>query len=216
KTKSYKQHKLNIYESKKEHQVEILAPIINQLANMAHANSIIDYKSGRDYLGVKISHDYDRNVLGIESCEATVHSNLSKYQKELYDHIKYKSTSTIVNSETNFGELFYQTLHCCSSSFLLYYCNKNDPCSFTLSHRLIHKKQTKLDRNARMLPVHPFETNKADQTLNAGVWYRVLMQVLLVEVDRLTTSLQHIKLRKLTKKSLTYEEYVWKALDKLN
>ncbi|CAF1261013.1 unnamed protein product [Rotaria sordida] len=67
-----------------------------------------------------------------------------------------------------------------------------------------------------MLPVHPFETNKADQTLNAGVWYRVLMQVLLVEVDRLTTSLQHIKLRKLTKKSLTYEEYVWKALDKLN
>ncbi|CAF1260953.1 unnamed protein product [Rotaria sordida] len=254
KPKSYKQHKLNIYESKKEHQVEILAPIINQLANMAHANSIIDYKSGRDYLGVKISHDYDRNVLGIESCEATVHSNLSKYQKELYDHIKYKSTSTIVNSETNFGELFYQTLHCCSSSFLLcnihacrslsssllyqftenfpvratakiaYYCNENDPCSFTLSHRLIRKKQTKLDRNARMLAVHPFETNKADQALNSGVWYRALMQVLLVEVDGLTTGLQDIKLGKLTKRWVHHNvilinrdyiiDYIQKCYDK--
>ncbi|CAF1210187.1 unnamed protein product [Rotaria sordida] len=201
KPKSYKKHKSNIYESKKEHQVEILAPIINQLANMTHANWIIDY---------------DRNVLGIESCEATIHSNLSKYQQELYNHIKYKSTSTIVNSETNFRELFYQTLHCCSSSFLLYYCNENDPCSFTLSHRLIRKKQTKLDRNARMLAVHPFETNKADQALNSGVWYRALMQVLLVEVDGLTTGLQDIKLEKLTKRYLIFEEYVWKALDKLN
>ncbi|CAF4053289.1 unnamed protein product, partial [Adineta steineri] len=30
---------------------------------------IIDYGSGRGYLGVQISHDYDRNVLGIESCD---------------------------------------------------------------------------------------------------------------------------------------------------
>ncbi|CAF1096028.1 unnamed protein product [Rotaria sordida] len=251
---------------KKEHEVEILAPIIDQLANMTNTDSIIDYGSGRGYLGVKISHDYERNVLGIESCEETVHSSerrielLSKYQKELRDNAKYKATSTIVDSETNFQKLFYQTFNYSSSSFLLCslhacgslscsllyhfvknssvraianvsccyhlleekyvanpftnYCNENDPCSFPLSHRLIQEK-TKLGRNARMLAVQSFERNKADQTLNAGLWYRALMQLILIEIYELTTGLQDIKLGKLTKKSLTFEEYVWKALDKL-
>ncbi len=87
---------------------------------------IIDYGSGRGYLGVQIAHDYDRNVLGIESCEATVHSGekrielLLKYQKEQpSDTQKYKTTSTIINSQTNFENLFYQTFNSYSSSFLL-------------------------------------------------------------------------------------------------
>ncbi|CAF4779544.1 unnamed protein product, partial [Rotaria sp. Silwood2] len=221
---------------------------------------------GRGYLGVKISYDYERNVLGIESCEATVHSSeqrielLSKYQKDLCDNTKYKATSTIVDSETNFQKLFYQTFNFHSSSFLLCslhacgslscsllyhfvknssvqaianvaccyhlleekyianpftnYYNETDPCSFPLSHRLIEEK-TKLGRNARMLAVQSFERNKADQTLNAGLWYRALMQVILIEIYGLTTNLQDIKLGKLTKRSLTFEEYVWKALNKL-
>jgi hypothetical protein len=41
------------------------------------------------------------------------------------------------------------------------------------------------------------------------------MQILLVEVYELTTGLEDIKLGKLTKKALTFEEYVWKALEKL-
>ena len=41
------------------------------------------------------------------------------------------------------------------------------------------------------------------------------MQVLLVEVYGINTGLEDIKLGKLTKKSLTFEEYVWKALEKL-
>ncbi|CAF1503057.1 unnamed protein product [Rotaria sp. Silwood1] len=262
--KSYKHITRTFMSKKKEHEVEILAPVIDQLANMASTDSIIDYGSGRGYLGVKISHDYERNVLGIESCEATVHSSerrielLLKYQKDLCDNTKYKTTSTIVDSETNFQKLFYQTFNCHSLSFLLcslhacgslscsllYHFVKNpsvraianvaccyhlleekyvanpftsietDPCSFPLSHRLIQEK-TKLGRNARMLAVQSFERNKADHTLNAGLWYRALMQVILIEVYGLTTDLQDIKLGKLTKKSLTFEEYVWKALDKL-
>ncbi|CAF4557920.1 unnamed protein product, partial [Rotaria magnacalcarata] len=58
-----------------------------------------------------------------------------------------------------------------------------------------------------MLAVQSFERNKADQTLNAGLWYRALMQVLLVEIYGLATGLQDIKLGKLTKKSMTFEEY---------
>ncbi|CAF5145850.1 unnamed protein product, partial [Rotaria magnacalcarata] len=38
---------------KKEHEVEILVPITNQLANMVDIDSIIDYGSVRGYLGVK-------------------------------------------------------------------------------------------------------------------------------------------------------------------
>ncbi len=92
---------------------------------MNHFFKIIDYGSGRGYLGVQISYDYDRNVLGIESCESTVHSgeerrkNLLKYQKELEDNKKYQTTSIIINSETNFSKLFYQTFNFYSSSFLL-------------------------------------------------------------------------------------------------
>ncbi|CAF4240284.1 unnamed protein product, partial [Rotaria sordida] len=41
------------------------------------------------------------------------------------------------------------------------------------------------------------------------------MQLILIEIYELTTGLQDIKLGKLTKKSLTFEEYVWKALYKL-
>lgn len=41
------------------------------------------------------------------------------------------------------------------------------------------------------------------------------MQVILVEIYELTTALEDIKLGKLAKKALTFEEYVWKALDKL-
>ncbi len=41
------------------------------------------------------------------------------------------------------------------------------------------------------------------------------MQVILVEIYELKTSLEDIKLGKLMKKSLTFEEYVWKALEKL-
>ena len=41
------------------------------------------------------------------------------------------------------------------------------------------------------------------------------MQVLLVEVFGLTDALDDIKLGKLAKKSRTFEEYVWKAVDKL-
>ncbi|CAM4950926.1 unnamed protein product [Rotaria socialis] len=94
------------------------------------------------------------------------------------------------------------------------YCAENDPCSFPLSHRLIEEK-TKLGENARMLAVQSFERNKADQTLNAGLWYRALMQVLLVEVYGLITGLQDIELGKLTKKFVIFEEYVWKAVDEL-
>jgi hypothetical protein len=112
--------------------------------------------------------------------------------------------------------------------------SENDPCSFPLSSRLIQEK-TKLGRNARMLAVQSFERNKADQvrlfefvrkkknlfflsfikTLNAGLWYRALMQVILVEVYGLTSGLEDIKLGKLNRKPLTFEEYVWKALEKL-
>jgi hypothetical protein len=110
---------------KKEHEIDILAPIIDQLANISHANSIIDYGSGRGYLGVQLSQNYSRNILGIESCESTVHSGeqrmklLLKHQKQSSTHQKYQTTSTIVNSETNFEQLFYQTFHFHSSSFLL-------------------------------------------------------------------------------------------------
>jgi hypothetical protein len=110
---------------KKEHEVDILAPIIDQLATLSQADSIIDYGSGRGYLGVQLSQNYARNVLGIESCESTVHSGeqrmklLFKHQKESNHHQKYQTTSTIVNSETNFEKLFYQTFHFPSSSFLL-------------------------------------------------------------------------------------------------
>ncbi|CAF1176836.1 unnamed protein product [Adineta steineri] len=265
-TKSYKFITRTFMSQKKEHEVDILAPVINQLANMSNADSIIDYGSGRGYLGVQISHDYDRNVLGIESCEATAHSGerrlelISKYQKELNNNKKYKTTSTIVNSETNFENLFYQTFNSYSSSFLLcglHACgslscsliyhfvensavraianvaccyhlleekfvpnpftklsSENDPCSFPLSYRLIQEK-TKLGRNARMLAVQSFERNKADQTLNAGLWYRALMQVILVEVYQLASALEDIKLGKINRKPLTFEEYVWKALGKL-
>ncbi|CAF1004027.1 unnamed protein product [Adineta ricciae] len=251
---------------KKEHEVEILAPVIEQLANMAKAEAIIDYGSGRGYLGVQISHDYERNVLGIESCEATVHSGerrvelLAKHQKESIDEPKYRTTSTIVTSETNFEKLFYQTFHSHSSSFLLCglhacgslscsliyhfvekssvraianvaccyhlleekfvpnpftkHCSENDPCSFPLSHQLI-KEKTKLGRNARMLAVQSFERNKEDETLNAGLWYRSLMQVILMEVYGLTTGLEDIKLGKINRRPLTFEGYVWKALEKL-
>jgi hypothetical protein len=86
---------------------------------------IIDYGSGRGYLGVQLAYDYERNILGIELCEATVHSGerrvelLSKYQKELNDNKQYKTTSTIVDDKTNFEQLFYQTFNSNSSSFLL-------------------------------------------------------------------------------------------------
>ncbi len=53
------------------------------------------------------------------------------------------------------------------------------------------------------------------QTLNGGLWYRALIQVILVEIYGLKKSLEDIKLGKLIKKSLTFEEYVWKALDRL-
>jgi hypothetical protein len=39
--------------------------------------------------------------------------------------------------------------------------------------------------------------------------------VILVEIYQSTISLEDIKLGKLMKKSLTFEEYVWKALEKL-
>ncbi|CAM4832743.1 unnamed protein product [Rotaria magnacalcarata] len=129
---------------KKEHEVEILVPITNQLANMVDIDSIIDYGSVRGYLG---------------------------------------------------------------------YYSEYDPCSFPLSHRLIQEK-TKLGRNARMLAAQSFERNKADQTLNAGLWYRALMQVL-VKIYELTTGLQDIKLGKFIKESMTFEEYARKALGKL-
>ncbi|UJR08093.1 hypothetical protein I4U23_012370 [Adineta vaga] len=264
--KSYKCISRTFMSEKKEHEVDILAPVINQIANIANAESIIDYGSGRGYLGVQISQDYKRNVLGIESCEATVHSGerrielLSKYQKESTNDPQYKTTSTIVTSETNFENLFYQTFHSHSSSFLLcglhacgslscsliyhyvekstvhaivnvaccYHlleekfspnpftnrCNENDPCSFPLSRRLIAER-IKLGRNARMLAVQSFERNKADQTLNAGLWYRALMQVILVEIYDLKSGLDDIKLGKLNRRPLTFEEYVWKAVDKL-
>lgn len=74
---------------------------------------------------MQISHDYDRHVLGIESSEIVIHSSerrieaLSKYEKQLQDTIQYKTTSTVVNSSTNFEKLFYQTFQCYSTSFLL-------------------------------------------------------------------------------------------------
>ncbi|CAF4350280.1 unnamed protein product, partial [Adineta steineri] len=52
-------------------------------------------------------------------------------------------------------------------------------------------------------------------TLNAGLWYRALMQVILVEVYQLASALEDIKLGKINRKPLTFEEYVWKALGKL-
>ncbi len=39
--------------------------------------------------------------------------------------------------------------------------------------------------------------------------------MILVEIYQSTISLEDIKLGKLMKKSLTFEEYVWKALEKL-
>jgi hypothetical protein len=42
------------------------------------------------------------------------------------------------------------------------------------------------------------------------------MQVILVEVYGWNTQLEEIKLGKLTKKTFTFEDYVWKALDKLH
>jgi hypothetical protein len=41
------------------------------------------------------------------------------------------------------------------------------------------------------------------------------MQVILIEVYQLTTGLEDIKLGKITKKSFTFEDYVWRALEKL-
>ncbi|CAF3122933.1 unnamed protein product, partial [Rotaria sp. Silwood2] len=75
---------------------------------------IVDYGSSRRYLSVKISHDYDRNVFGIESCEVTIDSSqhrteiLSKYQEEIYFNVKYKATSTVVDSKTNFQNYFIE------------------------------------------------------------------------------------------------------------
>ena len=66
-----------------------------------------------------------------------------------------------------------------------------------------------------MLAVQSFERNKADQTLNAGLWFRALLQVILVEIYQLKNDLEDIKLGKLMRKPLTFEEYVWKALGKL-
>ncbi len=63
-----------------------------------------------------------------------------------------------------------------------------------------------------MLAVQSFERNKVDQTLNAGLWYRALLQIILVEIYELKND---IKLGKLMRKPLTFEEYVWKALEKL-
>ena len=110
---------------KKEHEVDILAPVIDQVATLSHADSIIDYGSGRGYLGVQLSQHYSRNILGIESCESTVYSGeermklLFKHQKQTIADQKYQTTSTIVNSETDFEKLFYDTFHFHSSSFLL-------------------------------------------------------------------------------------------------
>jgi hypothetical protein len=41
------------------------------------------------------------------------------------------------------------------------------------------------------------------------------MQVILVEIYELKAGLEDIKLGKIAKKSLTFEAYVWKALEKL-
>jgi len=41
------------------------------------------------------------------------------------------------------------------------------------------------------------------------------MQVILIEIYELKSNLEDIKLGKLMRKSLTFEEYVWKALEKL-
>ena len=74
---------------------------------------------------MQLSHDYERNVLGIESCENIVRSSerrietLSKYQKECNDKKKYHTVLSIINSETNFERLFYQTFQYYSSSYLL-------------------------------------------------------------------------------------------------
>ena len=51
--------------------------------------------------------------------------------------------------------------------------------------------------------------------MNAGLWYRSLMQVILMEVYGLTTGLEDIKLGKINRRPLTFEGYVWKALEKL-
>lgn len=110
---------------KKEHEIDILAPIINQLVLLSNADAIIDYGSGRGYLGVQLAYNYNRYVLGIESCELTVHSGeerrklLLKHQKEFEQNSKYQTTSNLINSETNFEKLFYETFHFHSSSFLL-------------------------------------------------------------------------------------------------
>lgn len=41
------------------------------------------------------------------------------------------------------------------------------------------------------------------------------MQMILIEIYEFKSGLDDIKLGKLMKKPLTFEEYIWKALDKL-
>lgn len=125
KPKGYKYANRTFMSEKKEHEVDVLSPVIDQVACLSSAHSIIDYGSGRGYLDVQLAHDYDRPVLGIELSAATVHSGerrhdlMMKYQKEFGPDHQYRTTSTLVTSETNFEDLFYQTFQLPSSSFLL-------------------------------------------------------------------------------------------------
>ncbi|CAF3909631.1 unnamed protein product [Rotaria sp. Silwood1] len=99
------------------HLLEPIPPFIVDNEQFLHLNgfniAIILWQRGelfrliqsgdRSYLSIKLSHDYDRNVCGIELCEATIRSIerhtgvLSKYQEELCFNVKYKVTSTIVD-----------------------------------------------------------------------------------------------------------------------
>ena len=104
---------------------------------------VIDYGSGRGYLGVQLAHDYQRNVLGIESCEATAHSGarrqelLTRYQRALTGNEHYRTTSTLVNSETNFQELFSDLFQSPSSSFLLCGLHACGSLSCSLIHHFV-------------------------------------------------------------------------------
>jgi hypothetical protein len=106
---------------------------------------IVDYGSGRGYLGVQLAHDYKRNILGIESCEATVHSGerrrelLVKYHKDLSENQHYRTTSTLVDRETNFEDLYYQTFQSTCCSFLLCGLHACGALSCSLLHHFVDK-----------------------------------------------------------------------------
>nr|XP_047127118.1 probable methyltransferase-like protein 25 isoform X2 [Hydra vulgaris] len=83
-----KQQHNSFLSEKKHHEVEYLANIVNQIAIKTKCENIVDFGSGKGYLGYELVYNYGLNVLGVESSMKNVVSSekrkkmLSKHQIE--------------------------------------------------------------------------------------------------------------------------------------